>query len=51
MKIRQYVGCALYWLCIIYDCETPSGFLWKIRRIMEKLSRGGNKTDASQVWG
>lgn len=47
MKIKQYVGCALY----MYDCKAPSSFLWKVRRIVEKLSRGGNKIDASQMWG
>ena len=39
MKIKQYVGCALYMIAK------------HLRRIVEKLSGGGNKIDASQMWG
>ena len=42
-EVYVYENKAICWLCIIYDCETPSSFLWKIWRIMEKLSRGATK--------
>ena len=42
-EVYEYENKAICWLCIIYDCETPSSFLWKIWRIMEKLSRGATK--------
>jgi maltose O-acetyltransferase len=42
-EVYEYENKAICWLCIIYDCETPSSFLWKIWQIMEKLSRGATK--------
>lgn len=42
-EVYEYENKAVCWLCIIYDCKAPSGFLWKVRRIVEKLSRGATK--------
>ena len=49
-EVYEYEDKAVHWLCIIYDCKAPSGFLWEIWQIMKKLPRGGNKTDAFQMW-
>lgn len=46
MKMKQYIGCALYMIA-----KHLPGFLWKVWRIVEELSGGGNKIDASQMRG
>ena len=50
-EVYEYENKAICWLCIIYDCETPSSIIWKIWRIMEKLSRGGETKHNDTKYG